>query len=44
MYEEEIVFEKKWAIKVVSPGENTSNLVVIFILKLKTKSLDIFGG
>jgi hypothetical protein len=41
-HEEEIVFGEKLAKKVVIPGENTSNQVVILFLKLKAKSLDFF--
>lgn len=44
MHEEEIVFGGKLTKEVVNPGENTSNQVVTSILKLKTKSLDIFNG
>lgn len=44
MHEEEIVFGEKLTKEVVNPGGNTSNQVVTSILKLKTKSLDIFVG
>ena len=42
MHEEVIVFVGKLSKQVVIPGENVSNQVVTFFLKLKVISLDFF--